>query len=339
MNRKTVKDTMPTISVLMPVYNAEGYLREAVESILNQTLPDFEFVIVDDGSTDKSLAILQEYAAQEARIVLISRANTGAAGALNDGLAMCRGEFIARMDADDVAFPERFERQVAFLKSHPQVVAVGSSHLDIDVDGAPIGVVRRESDRAKLREQMLRSGGVGLAAPTAMIRKAAILAIGGYRKEYNLFEDRDLSLRLLTQGELANLDEVLLKFRKRLLSVSHTYDPGKAERRIQMMRDVAPLLQIPVQYVEDFVARQRSVRVLSATDVYAGWCHRAIKAGNRTTARKYARLLMRSRPFDRRTWKLWVKSLLGQRVVDRLKGRVGRGVEWYADHGESGRTR
>src|SRR3990172_10052244 len=109
----------PRISVVMPVYNAELFLASAIESILGQTLPDFEFVIVNDGSTDSSLEIVQEYAATDGRIRLVSRPNTGIVGALNDGLAISQGEFIARMDADDMALPHRFERQLKFLEETP----------------------------------------------------------------------------------------------------------------------------------------------------------------------------------------------------------------------------
>src|SRR4051812_2021202 len=102
----------PAITVLMPVYNAARYLTEAVTSILAQTFKDFEFVIVDDGSTDRSKKILERFAQQDWRIKLISRPNTGIVGALNDGIAGSRGDFIARMDADDVAHMMRLERQI-----------------------------------------------------------------------------------------------------------------------------------------------------------------------------------------------------------------------------------
>ena len=108
----------PLVSVCMPVYNATRYLAEAVESILGQTFRDFEFLITDDGSTDRSLAILKRYAAQDARIRLWSRPNAGYVVRLNEMLHQARGDLIARMDADDVALPERFARQVEFLRSH-----------------------------------------------------------------------------------------------------------------------------------------------------------------------------------------------------------------------------
>src|SRR6478609_1964644 len=108
----------PVVSVLMPVYNAQRYLTAAVESIRGQTFRDFEFIIVDDGSTDRSGEILRKFAAEDPRIKLISRPNTGYVVALNEALSCARGEFVARMDADDISLPARFERQVAHLREH-----------------------------------------------------------------------------------------------------------------------------------------------------------------------------------------------------------------------------
>ena len=125
----------PSVSVCMPVYNTERYVAEAVESILAQTLGDFEFVIIDDGSTDGSRAILEPYAKQDDRIRLISRPNTGIIGARNEALGLAKGELIAVMDSDDVALPERFEVQVAYLREHPEVVCLGSKVQCIDEAG------------------------------------------------------------------------------------------------------------------------------------------------------------------------------------------------------------
>ena len=135
----------PLISVCMPVYNAKRYLGEAVESILSQTFRDFEFLIIDDGSTDRSLAILQRYAAQDARIRLSSEPNAGYVVRLNEMLHQARGDLIARMDADDVALPERFARQVEFLRSHPEVDVVGGAHENIDSKGHLLNIHKRTS--------------------------------------------------------------------------------------------------------------------------------------------------------------------------------------------------
>src|SRR5690242_20811965 len=114
MNNNTPRRHMPKVSVLMPVYNAEHYLQTAVESVLNQTFKDFELVAFDDGSTDRSLSMLRAFESKDARVRVISRENRGYLIALNEMIALARGEYLARMDADDICRPTRFEKQVKF---------------------------------------------------------------------------------------------------------------------------------------------------------------------------------------------------------------------------------
>ena len=119
--------TAPMVSVLMAVYNAEKYLTEAVESILVQTFADFEFLIIDDGSVDGSAAILEDYAESDERVKVIHNSeNLGLTKSLNIGLKLTQGKFIARIDADDVAVPERFEKQITFMDDHPDIGVCGS---------------------------------------------------------------------------------------------------------------------------------------------------------------------------------------------------------------------
>ena len=203
---------VPLISVVMPVYNCERYVAHAVESILAQTLVDFEFVIIDDGSTDKTPEILRRYAARDPRIRLVSRPNRGLVASLNEGLALARGELVARMDADDIAFPQRFERQIAFLRDHPDVVCVGSATLEIDEAGRELVVTAYPLHDEEIQECLLK-GCSTLFHPTAMIRREAVISVGGYREEMKHGEDYDLWLRLGERGRLANLEEVLLRYR------------------------------------------------------------------------------------------------------------------------------
>ena len=125
----------PAISVILPVYNAEAYVREAVESILAQSFTDFELIIINDGSTDGSGAILRELAVRDTRIVLIERPNGGLVSALNDGIESARAELIARMDADDVAMPERFALQHARMMEDPELAVLGSFIRIMDKTG------------------------------------------------------------------------------------------------------------------------------------------------------------------------------------------------------------
>jgi glycosyltransferase involved in cell wall biosynthesis len=220
----------PSVSVCMPVYNTERYVAEAVESILAQTFGDFEFIIIDDGSTDGSRAILERYAKQDDRIRLISRPNTGIAGARNEALGLARGELIAVMDSDDVALPERFEVQVAYLREHPEVVCLGSVVQCIDEAGRYLfESFHLATDHEAMQEMALR-GQCPLAHPSMMMRREAVLAVNGYDPEFGLAEDHDLILRLGERGKLANLPQALQKYRWHDQSISAKKQALQADR-------------------------------------------------------------------------------------------------------------
>ncbi|MEI8234922.1 MAG: glycosyltransferase [Verrucomicrobiota bacterium] len=232
-----MKAPPPTISVVMPVYNAASYLARAVESILTQTFPDFELLAVDDGSTDRSLSILQHYAQLDSRIVLISRPNTGIVGALNDGLAAAHGAYVARMDGDDVASPGRFEQQLAFLEDEPDCVALGTAILFTDPEGRPLKPYRPPTHHDAIEAELAQGNGGALIHPSVLFRREALLACGGYRPQYNFIEDLDLYVRLLRVGRLANLPEILLAYRQHPGSVNHVV----GDRSRQVAEIIAPL--------------------------------------------------------------------------------------------------
>ncbi len=209
----------PLVSVLMAVYNSERYLAQAVESILNQTLHALEFVIIDDGSTDRSLAILQQYAAQDPRIRLTSRENRGIPQTRNELLEMARAELLAVMDSDDVALPERLEQQVAFLQAHPKVVCLGSAFELIDAQNRRITKLPVPLEDREIQAQIL-AGHAAIFQPCAMMRRQAVEQIGGYSLAMTQAEDLDLWLKLGEIGNLANLPEVLVKYRLHANSVS-----------------------------------------------------------------------------------------------------------------------
>lgn len=201
----------PAVSVLMPVYNGERFLAEAIDSILGQTFTDFEFVIVDDGSTDASPAILADYASRDPRIRVLTQANAGIVAALNRGLAECRAPLVARMDADDISLPTRLERQVAFLGGHPAVAVVGTAFQLVSDTGGAGPVVRHATGHAAIVRGLRR--GNCLAHPTVMMRRDPIQAVGGYREFLRHAEDYDLWTRVAERHELANLPECLLRYR------------------------------------------------------------------------------------------------------------------------------
>jgi glycosyltransferase involved in cell wall biosynthesis len=289
---------IPVISVVMPVYNAAAYLSAAVDSILAQTFTDFELIAIDDGSTDASLEILQQMAERDSRIRIISRPNTGIVGALNDGVARAQGEFVARMDADDVALPHRFERQLGFLRETPGCVAVGSALLLMDSDGDPIGVQQWATTHEEI-DRLLLTGWSGLAHPTAMIRKAALQQVGGYRSEYEWVEDKDLWLRLAEIGQLANLSEPLLRYRVHETSLS-------CQRESDTLRLWETLLKETYQRRGLMTAppnrSRRRRKASSANSARANWIRAAARSGNYRTAAKHARKLVREFPFQPSTW-------------------------------------
>lgn len=214
--------TQPAISVVMSVYNGAPYLRAAIDSILAQTFGDFEFLILDDGSSDGSGAIVQDYAARDARIRLIQRENRGLITSLNELIVAARAPLLARMDADDVALPERFARQVDFLAIHVDYGVVGSQRINIDTAGQPMA--EAGPDYALDHDQFL--GIIGkhslLCHSSVMMRTGLVRAVGGYHAAFRHCEDFDLWLRLAGVTRLCSLPDTLLCYR---------HSPGQVSQR------------------------------------------------------------------------------------------------------------
>ncbi len=205
---------MPLVSVVTPVYNGEKYLAQAIESILGQTFTDFEFIIVDDGSTDGSAEIVRGYQARDGRISLVSlKDNVGIAAARNAGLAAAGGGLVAMADCDDVCLARRLERQVDYLRSHPDVGLLGASVTAVDPDLNPVG-----SRDVPLRHVEIVAGlffrGPSLLQPTVIARRSALLAIGGYDASLRVADDTDLFMRLAPTTRFANLDARLCLYRR-----------------------------------------------------------------------------------------------------------------------------
>jgi len=199
----------------MAVYNGEKYLRQAVESILHQTFTDFEFIIVDDGSTDTTPAILDAY--RDPRIVRLRNVrNLGLAGALNRGLEVARGRYIARQDADDLSYPTRLEQEVAFLEAHPQVGLLGTAYDVIDAEGHWVGRVSPPTDNETLQRALVRRNCFGHGS--VMMQRLVVKQVKGYEESFSAAEDRDLWLQLAERAHLANLAEPLYAWRQHLNS-------------------------------------------------------------------------------------------------------------------------
>ncbi len=201
---------MPKISVVMPVYNGEKYLRETIDSILNQTFADFEFIIINDASKDSTEEIIKSY--EDDRIVyLINEQNLGVAGTLNRGLDAAKGEYIARIDADDIAMPQRFEKQVAFMDAHPDVGLCGSCVRIFEEDGAERDFIYSEHDGA-LRVDMLFN--CPFAHPSIMLRKSILDKHNlFYNTKYEKAEDYRMWYDMMKVSKGHNLQEPLLRYR------------------------------------------------------------------------------------------------------------------------------
>lgn len=204
----------PIVSVIMPVYNCELYIREAVESILYQTYTDFEFIIIDDASRDDTVSIIKTY--NDPRVQLIEKPfNSGYTNSLNLGLQVAKGKYIARMDGDDISFPERFARQIDFLEANPEVNLCGTSYRII---GSNRSIALPEGHDA-IKIALLK--GNCIAHPSVMMRKQSLDSFSVvYDVSKEPAEDYDLWVRMVMKGKLHNLQEVLLDYRTHSSQVS-----------------------------------------------------------------------------------------------------------------------
>ena len=209
---------MPKVSVAMSVYNGEEYLRTSIESVLSQSFDDFEFIIVDDGSTDRSGEILRSYT--DSRILLLEQSNQGVATALNHALRFAHGEYVARQDADDISLLERFAREVEFLDAHPEVAVVGTAASLIDRTGRRFSTFMPFVRHERLVKELKR-GFCPLMHGAVMLRRAALSQCGVYNPVFSHLQDVELWLRLSQSHRLANIREVLYQFRKHDSSITH----------------------------------------------------------------------------------------------------------------------
>jgi glycosyltransferase involved in cell wall biosynthesis len=231
----------PLISVILPVYNAERYVGQAIESILGQTLGDFELIVIDDGSTDASSDVIKRYAAQDRRIVSVSRENRGLVATLNAGIDLARGQWIARIDADDIALPNRFERQLAHLRQTGADPCGGA----VQFFGDRKAVWRYPISHEECEAQLLLS--VPFAHPTVIGRKE-LFATLRYDPAFETSEDYDLWQRAWAAGyRMVNVPDVVLRYRvhggqvsvvKRVEQTEHTAEIRKRHWK-SVLRDAS----------------------------------------------------------------------------------------------------
>src|SRR5260370_35831886 len=209
---KTVKAmSSPMVNVVMSVFNGEEFLSETIDSVLNQSFRDFEFVIVDDGSTDATADILSKYALRDARIRVLREGKRGCCASLNLGVSLANGKYVANNDADDLAMPSRLEEQVAFMERNPEVGVLGSAYEVISDSGDVIDTIRHPLEDSEIRSEILRYNPI--CHSSVILRKDIALASGGYRRAFEPSEDYDLWLRMSERSRLANLPNVLVRYR------------------------------------------------------------------------------------------------------------------------------
>ena len=304
----------PTVSVLMPVYNAERYVAEAVESILAQTFTDFEFIIIDDGSTDGSLGILRDYAARDRRINLVSRENRGFSATLNEGLQVCRAELVARMDADDIALPDRLHHQVPFMRDHPEVSVCGTDIYWTDDNACLLRRERVRTSHDDIMAALRMSLVLGICHPTAILRKSIVNRLGGYRHELCPAEDQDLWFRCAEVSRLANISIPLLKYRMHSASMC-----GSSGDRLPAIGQlVVELHDERVRVGSDRLMRGEPVVVPRGIDSseagpsrHRTWAWWALGSGYVNTARKHAFATLRAAPFSPASWRVMACALRG----------------------------
>lgn len=227
----------PRVSVVMPAYNNDKYVTSAVQSILSQRYRDFEMIVIDDGSRDNTAECVARLAHKDSRVRLVSQSNTGIVGALNHGLELARGELIARMDSDDISFPCRFSRQIAFLDQNPHVVLLGTQIINMDQFGRLKGIRGEEFEHDPLVHALMTGKSGAIMHPTIMMRRDALDRAGHYREEFKHVEDLDLFLRMAEVGEIRNLPRPLLNYRLHESSVCHVHREEQKGIKENVIRD------------------------------------------------------------------------------------------------------
>ena len=212
----------PKVSVIMPFYNCEKYLDKAISSILNQTFQDFEFIIINDASSDRSDEIIQKYLTDKRIVYIKNRERKGIVYNLNKGIEIAKAEIIARMDGDDISEPQRLEVQYQFLQRNPNIALVGCFAKLINEKGEICGRKIKPITHKEIKKDILIYS--PFIHPTIMIRKDVFKKVAFYRKQYLWCEDIDLWYRIIFSGyEVANIPQYLYQYRRSDSSVVFKY--------------------------------------------------------------------------------------------------------------------
>lgn len=246
------------ITVLMPVYNGEKYIAEAIDSILNQTYRDFEFLIVNDGSTDRTEAIIKSYT--DKRIKLITQPNGGVSNALNTGLKNASGKYIARFDADDISYPERLEEQYTFMLKNPDYVLIGSDAEYVNEEGEFIFLYSTtgHSD-AEIQERILDKN--PFIHSVVFFPKEVVMQSGEYNPKAHTFEDHLLWVKIIKKGKVCNFNKPLIKVRLNADSVT-TDERLRGKRFLELRKNIlernTPISDLEEKELKEIIKSQNS---------------------------------------------------------------------------------
>jgi len=219
-------DDTPLVTVLLPVHNGSAHLRESVDTVLDQSLGDFELLVIDDASTDETPAILASY--DDARLrVLVNDRNLGLTPTLNRGIREARGTYIARQDADDLSDPGRLSAQASYLEAHPEVGLLGCSYRRIDEAGRSLGLRPVPTDAVAIRWRLLFLS--AFAHSSVMIRSATLTEVGPYDEAFSYAQDYELWSRIARTREIAAIPDVLTSYRRTATSLTATFGGAAAE--------------------------------------------------------------------------------------------------------------
>lgn len=305
-----------SVSILLPVHNAAAYLGLTLASLVWQTHTDFEVVAIDDGSSDSSGRILDDWASKDERFRVAHQKKCGLVETLNRAISLARSSLIARADADDIYHPERLERQIAYFASQPDVVLLGARTIKIDSRGRNLYHESQPLAHDEILRTLVAGFGGVIPHPVAMFRKSAALAVGGYRMEAQHCEDTDLWLRLSEVGRIANLPQHLVKYRVHHSSVSATQ---WQDRRADAQRVATEWARRNNFVIPANTFWNRPPQTKAWLARY--WAGQALKEGNYAAALRESFFSLRHESYRPSSWKAfgrclfsWLSSILRPRA-------------------------
>jgi len=304
-----MNEITPLVSVVMPVFNTDSYLDEAIDSILQQTFLDFELIIINDGSTDGSLALARQWEKKDRRVRVFDQPNKGRSFTRNRGLELAASEYIV-MDSDDIATPTRLQLCYEYLQNNTETVAVSGQYEKICMYGIPLHRSSLPLDHKSIVNDLLQDKGDSFTQGASMYKKSLAQKVGGYDLSYDLGEDADLFLRMALHGELVNLPDLLLKYRRHPSSITSMADEQLVENCMKRLNSAWLDRGLAMDsgfehYLKNTLKKEKHEDIL-----LFGW--NALGKGAINIARRYAKSLFFSKPFSLNTYRFLYCALRGR---------------------------